>query len=291
MCHDGGQLYLDATTIDWQTLSSATLEVRYGLRYEYPGPIEDVRQALMLVPADTVGSQTLLTYSVTSDPVARPRFSLDQFGNRICHLVMPRVEDALEFCVVVQVEQHDDPGIPLDREANAALFLLPSPLTEPSPALQAVAADLAAGVADSATLAQRIGRWVHDQLDYNPGATEVSTTAQDVFEQRRGVCQDYAHLMIALCRLARLPARYVSGHLLDEGLMHAWAQVLLPGPAGELLWQPFDPLHERRPGMSYVTVAVGRDYGDVSPTRGSFRAARPGRLAASFKQAGVLYVE
>jgi transglutaminase-like putative cysteine protease len=97
--------------------------------------------------------------------------------------------------------------------------------------------------------------------------------------------------MIALCRLASLPARYVSGHMLGEGVMHAWVQVLLPTASGNAMWQPFDPLHARRTDLSYITVAVGRDYGDVSPTRGQFRAARPGWLATSFKQAGVLNVE
>ena len=68
------------------------------------------------------------------------------------------------------------------------------------------------------------------------------------------------------------------------------SQVLLPAASGELLWQPFDPLHRRRAAMSYVTVAVGRDYGDVSPTRGSFRAPYSGWLAESRKRAGVLHV-
>jgi transglutaminase-like putative cysteine protease len=88
--------------------------------------------------------------------------------------------------------------------------------------------------------------------------------------------------MIALCRLCDLPARYVSGHLLGEGAMHAWVEVLLQSdqhPGEGIAW-PYDPTHDRPPSLSYLTVAVGRDYNDVSPTRGCFRADAGGSLSS-----------
>ncbi|MHB8576059.1 MAG: transglutaminase family protein [Dehalococcoidia bacterium] len=285
--------YLDTKGLDWSRLRSATFEVLYGLRYEYPGPIDDVRQMLMLVPADHLGTQTLIEYSVRSEPSGRPRFSHDRFGNRICHIALPRVEGPLEFRValqVQQVEQRDGGGMPLRDADEPATFMGPSPLTEPTPELAAVAAELTGQAAEPAALAETINHWVHEHMTYAPGATAVFTTAQDAYLQQRGVCQDYAHLMIALCRLAGLPARYISGHLLGEGVMHAWTQVLLPSGAGQS-WQAFDPLHDRRAGMPYVTIAVGRDYGDVSPTRGSFRAPYSGHLARSFKRSGAIAIE
>ena len=98
---------------------------------------------------------------------------------------------------------------------------------------------------------------------------------------RRGVCQDYAHIMAALCRLHGIAARYVSGHLLGEGGTHAWVEVLLPGPtADEAIVVPFDPTHGRRAGLSYLTIAVGRDYADVAPTSGTFTASYGGQLSA-----------
>jgi transglutaminase-like putative cysteine protease len=97
--------------------------------------------------------------------------------------------------------------------------------------------------------------------------------------------------MLAICRSAGLPARYVSGHLLGEGASHAWVEVLLPTPqTGELTAWAFDPTNHCQAGHKYITVAVGRDYTDVSPTSGSFLAAAPGRLVIS-KQAGVTAVE
>ena len=96
----------------------------------------------------------------------------------------------------------------------------------------------------------------------------------------QGVCQDYAHLMIVLCRLCGLPARYVSGHMLGEGGTHAWVEVLLPmAERPELaIVEPFDPTNRRRTGFDYLTIAAGRDYYDVAPTSGIFRAAYRGQL-------------
>ncbi|MDP8936334.1 MAG: transglutaminase family protein, partial [Actinomycetota bacterium] len=103
----------------------------------------------------------------------------------------------------------------------------------------------------------------------------------------RGVCQDYAHVMIALCRAAGLPARYVSGHLVGEGGSHAWVEVVVSSSAvgggtdGRALAVAFDPTHDRRARRGYLTVAVGRDYADVAPTSGTFEGLGPGVLSAT----------
>jgi transglutaminase-like putative cysteine protease len=159
-------------------------------------------------------------------------------------------------------------------------MLRPSPLTQPDAVLREVAATLT-GTDDQLELAARLCAWVHGAMTFARGATTVGTTAAEALALGRGVCQDYAHVMIALCRLCGIPARYVSGHLLGEGPMHAWVEVLLPAsddPGGAVAW-PFDPTHDRPAGLRYLTVAVGRDYADVSPTRGTFRAASGGRLS------------
>src|SRR5438309_156286 len=115
--------YLDPSGLDWTALRSATLEVCYGLRYEYPGPIEQVRQMLMLVPADRLGTQTLIEFSVESQPHGRPRFSFDRFGNRVCHIALERVESSLEFLVTLQVRQEDGQGTPVVDGEEPSAFL------------------------------------------------------------------------------------------------------------------------------------------------------------------------
>src|SRR4029453_13301675 len=110
---------------------------------------------------------------------------------------------------------------------------------------------------------------VHATLTYQHGATNVRTTAAEALAAGRGVCQDAAHIMVALCRAAQLPARYVSGHLLGQGGTHAWVEVIVPHHEAAMA-VPFDPSHNRRTDNGYVTVAVGRDYADVAPTSGSY---------------------
>jgi len=138
---------------------------------------------------------------------------------------------------------------------------------------------------------RQINGWVYGQMRYAHGLTGVKTSAAEAFALRQGVCQDYAHVMIAICRACDLPARYVSGHLLGEGGTHAWLEVLLPGErAGTYVAHPLDPTHGTEPGLNYITIAVGRDYGDVAPTSGTFRAPYGGQLSTS-KRAGVTALE
>lgn len=279
--------YLDTRTIDWSTVRRARYEVRQSYCYEYPGPIDDVRQVLIVVPPDCIGGQRLLSYTVAVEPRATPRFDSDRFGNRVCFIALPRVEQRLRFEIRLRIEQEAGAAI-VSAPGDSETFLLPSPLAEPFPELQAVAETLRQAHREPQALVEAINQWVYDWISYRHDVTNVRSTARDAFTLRQGVCQDYAQLMIALCRLCGVPARYVSGHLLGEGAMHAWTHVLLPGPDGNASWQSFDPTHSRRAGLSYLTIAVGRDFSDVSPTRGSFRAAYAGRLAGGFKQAGVV---
>jgi transglutaminase-like putative cysteine protease len=159
-------------------------------------------------------------------------------------------------------------------------FLSPSPLTRPDDRLRQAARELRDGPGGR-SLGERICAWTNSALFYDGDATDVWTTAADALALGRGVCQDYAHVMLALCRLCLLPARYVSGHLRGEGGTHAWVEVLVAadGTAGGAEAMALDPTHARTPGVGYVTVAVGRDYGDVAPTSGTYDAPWPGRLS------------
>jgi transglutaminase-like putative cysteine protease len=122
---------------------------------------------------------------------------------------------------------------------------------------------------------------IHEDFTYEPQATDVNTPALEALALRKGVCQDLAHVMLGCLRSLGVPARYVSGYLLTEpppgkprllgsDASHAWVSVYLPaedgGPGGA--WTDLDPTNNRAPGEDYVTLAVGRDYYDVSPVRG-----------------------
>jgi len=128
--------------------------------------------------------------------------------------------------------------------------------------------------------AQKLNNLIHERFEYAPETTDIDTRVSHVFESGRGVCQDFAHVFIAACRIAGLPARYVSGYLVTkksrsaEGTpaSHAWAEVLLPN-AG---WAAFDPTNNLLANNYYIKLAGGRDYRDVAPTRGLYRGNRGG---------------
>jgi transglutaminase-like putative cysteine protease len=198
----------------------------------------------------------------------------------------PVVAEWIEFSSWALVDQY--PGAGVTRLTPAAAvderLLAPTALTRADHRLRGVARELAA-TSSGLDLGERACAWAHDVLEYQWGVTGVHTTAADAVAGGVGVCQDYAHVMLAVCRAAGLPCRYVSGHLVGEGGSHAWVEVVVAdtsaGGAGSAVAVPFDPTHNRRVGPDYFTVAVGRDYADVPPTSGTFLGDCPGVLSTS----------
>jgi transglutaminase-like putative cysteine protease len=128
---------------------------------------------------------------------------------------------------------------------------------------------------------ETVGEWVHAAMRFCAGVTRVDTPASEALAGRAGVCQDYSHIMLAICRSLGLPARYVSGFIPGEGYMHAWVEALVADSrTGTMHWEGYDPTHNRRTDAHYLAVAIGRDYADVSPVTGEFLGPDPGRLTA-----------
>src|SRR6266568_4751347 len=128
--------------------------------------------------------------------------------------------------------------------------------------------------------------FVHSHISYDPKATSVHTHMQEVLAQRKGVCQDFAHVAIGLFRAAKIPALYVSGYLATESASatHAWMEVFIPG----LGWRALDPTHNRQTDETYVKIAVGRDYADVPPVTGNYKGTTDRRMQVqvSIRRAG-----
>jgi transglutaminase-like putative cysteine protease len=118
---------------------------------------------------------------------------------------------------------------------------------------------------------------VHTELGYESDATTVATTAAEALAVGSGVCQDSAHVMLAMCHVLGVPARYVSGHLLGQGGTHAWVEVMIRD-GDHVAAMPFDPCNGVPGSARYLTIATGRDYRDVAPTSGSYLGAATGRL-------------
>ncbi len=158
--------------------------------------------------------------------------------------------------------------------------------------MRAAARAIAASTGSPRERTERAVEWAADAITFQIGVTGVQTPAAMALALGQGVCQDYAHVLLAVLRLLGVPARYVSGHLLGEGAPHAWVEALFEDARvpGGIDVVAFDATHRRRAGLNYVTVAVGRDFADVTPTSGVFRGAAKGTLSAS-KQADIVELD
>ena len=154
-------------------------------------------------------------------------------------------------------------------------FLQPSRYVDLPPAAWKLGLDVIAGIGDAWQAAVAIMQHIHQEFIYKPGATQVHTLMSEALKVKCGVCQDFAHVMIGICRALKIPARYVSGYLYNGPVdqlrgaqaSHAWVEVFLP----ELGWRGLDPTNNGQPDERYVKIGAGRDYGDVAPVRGTYR--------------------
>lgn len=261
----------------------SVLSIQHQFQYRYPQPVKNVRTLMRLIPNQRYGRQRLLDLHWTIDPPGDTRHFTDAFGNQVWQIDHPEVGRSINCLVEMRLENHS----PYDAEGELLLHGV-SPEADPSRVdvleytrLTALV-DSSEGLVRLASqvkdrhphpigMADALMREIHRRLLYSPGRTHVHTTASEAFAMGCGVCQDYTHIMLSLCRIMGLPARYVSGYLPAEGQMHAWVEVLAPDPAtGQDLWVAFDPTHNRRCNEQYVTVAVGRDYQDITPTSGFY---------------------
>ena len=270
-----------------------TYHITHRTLYEYAAPVTVSHHVARLEPGSS-NSQTCERFSlkIFPEPALRKEHS-DYFGNRLCFFAIQEIHNQLEIIthsrVAVRGPKTDGLKNSLTWEAAAALFRDPvSPeVVEPyqfifdSPQVRA-SLDLADYARESFATdtpliegAQDLTRRIFNDFKYDVKATTVATPLEEVLGTRRGVCQDFAHLGIAFMRSLGLPARYVSGYLrtrppegkprlVGTDASHAWFSVFCPGTG----WVDFDPTNNVQPGEEHITVAFGRDFGDVSPVAG-----------------------
>ncbi len=256
-------------------------EIIHRTHYAYAGQVRDSFNEARLQPfSDEL--QTVDHFLLKVLPAARLRHHHDFYSNTVHHfeIVEPHTTLLVESSLRVTIKPRPllaetEAPWPLARIGEAARetrvfdFLQESRFVEMSPEFWRQAIDVTAGVTDTWQATLALMRWVHANLIYVPAATSAHTHSRDVLKDKRGVCQDFAHVMICLCRSLKIPALYVSGYLATEtaSATHAWVEVLIPG----IGWRPLDPTHNCQPGETYVKIAVGRDYADVAPIRGTYK--------------------
>ena len=272
--------------------------IQHLTRFTYESPVSESVMELRMRPAGQ-GSQRCLSFELDLDPGARVFAYQDFLGNWVHHFDLPRRHAELTVTARAQVLIDPPPAVPdtlapatwedLDDWAASGRywdFRQPSRFAEWSDALSAFAAPIVqtARDRDPLTAVRSALSAVHGGFEYAPHSTSVDSPIDQALAARRGVCQDFTHVLLAVLRRLGLPGRYVSGYLAPAEppsdatiATHAWAEVRLP----TLGWVGCDPTSGTFVGTRHIRVAVGRDYADVPPTRGVFKGATATTLSVS----------
>lgn len=275
------------------------LHVTHETRYDYVPAVATAQHMAYLQPLNT-RHQQLLSHSLNINPTpAKIRQTVDVFGNTRCYFSLQTPHTALTVVAhsVVATVTRPLPASRISWEQTrelfqyqsggrfdaAAEFVFASPFCPRSPEFEAYARPSFAPGISVLAAANDLMQRIHSDFVYESQSTQVNTPALEALAQRKGVCQDFAHIMIACLRAMGIPARYVSGYLLTlpaPGMVkltgsdasHAWVAVYVPDLPPDARWCDLDPTNNRSgwdsPGEDYVTLANGRDFADVSPIRG-----------------------
>jgi len=260
-----------------------------------------VRESIMEVRMQPRGEgrQRCLNFQLTVNPIANVMSYRDFMGNSIHHFNIAGSHAQVKLTAqgVVEVEARDLPfaGAAGDWGELDALIasedywemMLPSEFTSPTDELQKLAQEIGCERRGNFfEFLTELNQSMFQKFAYAPKSTKVDSPIDEALANRKGVCQDFAHIMIALLRGLKVPARYVSGYLFHEpksndrssdGASHAWVEVLVP----KLGWVGFDPTNNLIADDRHIRVAIGRDYADVPPTRGVYKGDATSELSVS----------
>lgn len=278
--------------------------IRHLTRFRYSQPIsESIMETRMHPRSDS--SQHCLSFALSVSPRCRVFTYRDHFGNNVHHFDIPGEHSQLVIIGESVVEQQAQPDVPsfLSPDAWQALdemietgdyweMLLPSKFAVETPVLAEFAKKM--GVArrdDPLMMLHELNQRLFEHFEYVPRSTRVDSVIDEAIVSGKGVCQDFAHTMIALLRHVRIPARYVSGYLYrgredhdrsTPDATHAWVEALVP----HLGWVGFDPTNNLIAHRRHIRTAVGRDYSDVPPTHGVFRGSTASELYVAVQVTG-----
>ena len=256
------------------------LNIEHITTFAYDKPISEAYTEMRLRPSDGSG-QRCLWFELRTEPAGEFMQYTDRYGNIVHHFDTLQPHERL--IVKASSEVHlSDTFADYRRELSPLDgfdYLTTGGYTAANDELRSFASSHAVS-GDATTSVLSLMHALHEAIQYERGATDVKTTAPEALSLGRGVCQDFAHIMLAACRTVGIPARYVSGYLYDpksdnqvsparddNTASHAWVDAYVNGNA----WLSVDPTHDCLQTNNYVRLAVGRDYSDVPPTRGIYK--------------------
>jgi transglutaminase-like putative cysteine protease len=264
------------------------LHVMHRTRYEYPAAVIESFNETRLQPTSADG-QVCHAFLLKVLPSTRLSHYLDFYLNCVHFFEIPEphstltIESSSVVTTVSRAMPPDQTTVPMSRLRECVAmeqcydFMQSSKHVHIDPALWRLAIDATLGEEDAWQSALKVMHFIHSSFEYEPEATTVHTPIAEIVAKRKGVCQDFAHVMLGMCRSLKIPARYVSGYLyngpLDElegaQASHAWCEIYIP----DFGWRGLDPTNDRQADEHYVKVAVGRDYADIVPVQGTYRGS------------------
>jgi transglutaminase-like putative cysteine protease len=268
-------------------------EIFHRTRYDYASAVRDSFNDVRLQPMP-IPEQTVEAFLLKVLPAARMTHFKDLYSNWINHFEIPEPHSYLVIEAQSRVSTHPPAPLPAGEKLcpfekmRAAPniercfdYLQASRFVELTPEAWKLAVDATVGVDDAWQAILALMKFVHGFLKYESNSTHVHTHMTELLRDQRGVCQDFAHLLIGLCRVLKIPARYVSGYLATEAASatHAWVEVFIPGHG----WRGLDPTHDRQIGETYVKIGNGRDYADVPPISGNYRGTLERKMTVDVK--------
>ncbi len=276
-------------------------DIRYRTTFTYDGLVRESQNELRACPA-TDDRQQLIGYRVMTNPSSRVSSSVDYWGTRVDAFGIRAPHLSLEVVAEAAVETRQAPMVTtaprLDALTDEAFvdshweYLQPSAHTHWGEAVSAAASRQRDYLGtDVVSLVLALHRLAGASITYTPGSTYIGVDVEAVLDEGEGVCQDFAHLAVALCRSVEIPARYVSGYFFaaddatgvdaDTDMVdvqtHAWFEAAIPGFG----WLALDPTNQREVGLRHVKIGHGRDYDDVPPLRGTVAGTAVHALDAS----------
>jgi len=263
--------------------------------YYYLEPVHESYTVLHLQPRSDQ-NQFCTRYVVDVSPRTNVHSYADRYGNDVQHFAILPPHDTLSIVThsTVVTLLASDPPEPVEAtrallEADVQLprlydFLSESTYVKFTPEIDGFWAEIDVPADRIGTWCRNVSRHIRQTFTYDKDATTVTSTVREALARRAGVCQDFAHVMIAVLRSAGIPARYVSGYIFSGGsnvlgaeASHAWCEAYLP-PYG---WVGFDPTNDLIVDAHFVKIAMGRDYRDVSPVRGVYRGSRHAEMSVN----------
>jgi transglutaminase-like putative cysteine protease len=269
-------------------------QIHHITKYEYDKPVKESINQIRLMPMDDEHQQIVsFELKITGNPEVET--FLDYYGNTTgeFNLLQPHTELIMDGRLVVRTSDND-PMSHLHQAAPADLAgllendIFLQGLAEPEriereEELQTILADI---VTEGATTVDQIAlaamAYIFQNFKYKKGITTVETTVDEILDHRSGVCQDFAHVLLQMLRMAGIPARYVSGYICPnksgmrgEGATHAWIEYYLPGVG----WKGIDPTNNVLTAGNHVKLAVGKNFDECTPVKGTFKGIAKQRLS------------